>query len=72
MALDSMTPEEFRQLATLLARYATSELDQFEHWRVETPHGAVFIDISRAAPAGYEAAYDVLWPLPERLASHEP
>lgn len=66
MASDSMTRDEFRQLAELLARYATSELDQFDHWRIETPYGPVFVDISRKAPSGYEDAYDVLWPLPER------
>ncbi|GIF25158.1 hypothetical protein BJ973_007412 [Actinoplanes tereljensis] len=61
---DRMTDAEFHQLARLLARYADQELDQFEHWRVATQYGPVFIDISRQCPPGTEDAYDVLWPLP--------
>ncbi|MEU7799014.1 hypothetical protein AB0J14_15695 [Micromonospora arborensis] len=62
---DRMTDEEIHQLAALLARYAANELDQFEHWRVASPYGPVFIDISRQCAAGNEDAYDILWPLPD-------
>lgn len=63
---DRMTDAEIHQLAGLLARYAAQELDQFEHWRIESPYGPVFIDISRRCPPGTEDVYHVLWPLPDQ------
>ncbi|GAA2576648.1 hypothetical protein GCM10010435_60980 [Winogradskya consettensis] len=63
---DRMTDAEIRQLASLLARYSAHELDQFEHWRVESPYGPVFIDISRRCVPGTEDWYHILWPLPDQ------
>ncbi|MER7417599.1 hypothetical protein ABT346_12590 [Micromonospora peucetia] len=67
---DRMTNAEIHQLARLLAHYAAQELDQFEHWCVESPYGPVFIDISRRCAPGTEDAYHVLWPLPDQ--PHDP
>ena len=60
-----LTDAEIRQLVGLLGRFAAHELDQFEHWRVESPYGPVFIDISRRCVPGTEGAYHVIWPLDE-------
>ena len=58
---DPLDDEEIRQLVSLLARYATHELDQFDHWRVETPHGPVFVDVSRyPRPGAPESAYQAV------------
>jgi hypothetical protein len=53
----------------LLARYVTHELDQWEHWRIETPlYGSVYIDLSVVmAPGATEDGYATIWPLPHHL-----
>ncbi|WP_433796142.1 DUF6959 family protein [Actinoplanes sp. CA-252034] len=56
----SMSDAEIRQFVTLLKRFADLELDQFAHWRVETPYGPVFVDLSRRCLPGTEEAYDAL------------
>jgi len=54
-----MTTAELTVFGELLARFCEEELDQFEHWRVSTKYGDVFVDISRYPAAGTTAdAYD--------------
>jgi hypothetical protein len=67
MASGRLTDGELRQLAELLFRYASHDLDQFEHWRVESPYGPVFIDLSRRTNPDWLDWYSTLWPLPEQL-----
>jgi hypothetical protein len=64
-----LTDDEIRNLAILLARYAAHDLDQWDLWRVATPNGWVFIELTNSlrADAGSDA-YQTIWPLPERLA----
>ena len=38
-------------MADLLSRYAETELDQSENWRVATTHGDVFIEVRRTLDA---------------------
>jgi hypothetical protein len=57
-----LTDAELRQLAELMARYADHDLDQFEHWIVESVHGPVFIDISRHSDPAWRDWYQTLWP----------
>jgi hypothetical protein len=57
----SLTEDDLKQLAKLLARYAAHDLDQFEHWCVESPHGQVFIEITRQPRPG---SWQTIWPLP--------
>jgi hypothetical protein len=58
-----LSDEDLQNLAALLARYATHELDQFEHWRVETPYGPVFIELAREVRSGATpSAYTTIWP----------
>jgi len=62
---ERLSDAEFRLLATLRARHAAHDLDQFDHWSVETPdHGRVFIEIYRELPTDVrsEAAYTEIWP----------
>ena len=59
------TDNDFCELARLLASYATHELDQFDHWKLETRWGTVYVEISREAPAGApESASTAIWPPP--------
>lgn len=63
-----ITDDDARALAGLLARWATYELDQFDRWKVETPHGPVYVQIALEELSGMaEEAYTTIWPLPPRL-----
>jgi hypothetical protein len=65
---DPLNDDEIRELAVLLARYATHELDQFDRWRVETPSGPVFIEVSTELQSDASASsYRTIWPLPPHL-----
>ena len=60
------TDNDLRDLARLLASYATHELDQFDHWKLETRWGTAYVEISREPRAGApESAYTRIWPPPE-------
>jgi hypothetical protein len=66
----SLSDDEVRQLWMLLARFAAHDLDQFDHWQVDTRYGPVFIDIVRMLPAGTpDRAYMPIWPLPDRTST---
>lgn len=55
---NGFTDEDFRRLVTLLHRYSAAELDQFDHWRLQTSFGWVFVQLMRELPAGHpEDAY---------------
>lgn len=38
---------EFKLLVFLVKRYSNNELDQFEHWTVDSKYGTVFVSIDR-------------------------
>lgn len=60
--------DDARALAELLARWAIHELDQFDHWKVETPDGPVYVQIAnQLMPGVAEEVYTTIWPLPSRL-----
>lgn len=66
-----LTDDDVRTLATLLARFASHDLDQFEHWRVETPYGDVYVSVQRERPVSSpEEVFVTVWPLPQRLREH--
>jgi hypothetical protein len=50
-----MSDEDFRTLVKLLHRYAETELDQWELWRLPTIFGDVFIEVRRSATPGTAA-----------------
>ena len=57
---ERMSHDDLNTLRSLLIRYASIELDQFESWKVETPYGPVYIDLSRRPMEG--ASPDIyLW-----------
>ncbi|GGR76748.1 hypothetical protein GCM10010169_21150 [Micromonospora fulviviridis] len=59
---------EIRELARLLARFASHELDQWENWRIDTTRGPVFVSVSRELPPGRpEEAFRRIWPTPAHL-----
>jgi hypothetical protein len=66
-----LSTEDLRTLASLLRRYAIHELDQFEHWRIETPpFGSVYVDLSvKMANGATDASYATIWPLPAHLTT---
>ncbi|WP_169739459.1 hypothetical protein [Actinoplanes friuliensis] len=45
-----MTDDEYRELLRLLTRYAETDLDQFDHWEIESSYGPVYVDFSRSVP----------------------
>ena len=57
----ALTADDLPQLAQLLAGYAAHDRDQLEYWRVESPRGRVYIDISRQPRPG---SWETIWPLP--------
>ncbi|SBT69178.1 hypothetical protein GA0070622_6297 [Micromonospora sediminicola] len=60
-----LTDAEVRELVRLLARFASHDLDQWENWRVDTPHGPVFMSLSRTVPPDWpEDAFVPIWPPP--------
>ena len=60
--LESLSDDELSLMLRLLARYADYELDQFEHWRIESKYGPVFIDISRHTNCDADGIYSTIWP----------
>ncbi len=63
-----ISDDDARALAELLARWATYELDQFDHWKVETPNGSVYVQIASELLSDVaEEVYTTIWPLPPRL-----
>lgn len=67
-----LSHDDLRELAQLLARYAARDLDQWDNWRIESPHGPVYVQISRKAiPSAQDEAYTTIWPLPEHLESSD-
>ncbi len=68
--LPPLTDEDVRTLTWLLARYATHDLDQFDHWQIETPGGPAYLEIStEPRPDISSEIYVRIWPLPPRLAA---
>ncbi len=51
-----LSHEEHQQLAQLLWRYATYNLDQYDHLKFNTKHGEVFVTVSRSS-AGYDNTF---------------
>jgi hypothetical protein len=45
-----MSADEAEHLVRLLYRYAETELDQFDNWRLDTEHGPVYLNVSRQLP----------------------
>jgi hypothetical protein len=48
---DRLTDNELRTLATLLYRFASTDLDQFENWRLPTPDGEAYLTLTNGGPA---------------------
>jgi hypothetical protein len=47
---DRLTDDELRTLATLLYRFASTDLDQFENWRLRTQYGEAYLTLTNWAP----------------------
>jgi hypothetical protein len=47
LVTDRMSADEAEQLVRLLYRYVETELDQSDHWRLETEYGPVYMNIAR-------------------------
>ena len=68
-----LSSDDLRTLVTLLTRYVSHDLDQFEFWRIETTHGSVYIHLSVKRPDGAtDASYLTIWPLPAHLRAETP
>lgn len=54
--IDKLSKGEFSAMLAFLKRFSTTEMDQFEHWKIETEFGKVYIELARV-PSGSEEAY---------------
>lgn len=55
-SFEKLSDEEIRQMATLIKRYACTDMDQFDLWKFDTDFGKIFVEISMK-PSGPEEAY---------------
>ena len=63
-----LTDAEVRDLAQLLARYVSHDLDQWDNWQIETSYGPVYVMITRILQPGWpQDAFTTVWPPPGRL-----
>jgi hypothetical protein len=70
---ERLTKAELSELARLLARYAAHDLDQWEHWRIQTAYGPVYVIVAnRLPPDCAEETFTTIWPLPTHLAARPP
>jgi hypothetical protein len=64
-----LSDAELRELARLLARFVTHDLEQSEDWRIQTAYGPVYVSITNELlPGWYDKMFTTMWPLPPRLA----
>jgi hypothetical protein len=57
--MDKLSEAEFESMIHLLKRYASTELDQFSIWKLNTRYGEVFVSIANSFPEGEEIATDI-------------
>jgi hypothetical protein len=62
-----LSQDDYDRLAELLVRFLSHDLDQWDHWRIETAYGPVYIDLSVRRPEGAsDDAYATIWPRSRR------
>jgi hypothetical protein len=49
---ESLTDDQLRTLSTLLWRFASADMDQWELWRFPTIDGEIYVDVSRQPSQG--------------------
>jgi hypothetical protein len=59
MTMDSLTEEEFKEMLRLLERFVSTDMDQWEFWKFDSPRGKVFVEVG-LEPRGNEDAYTEL------------
>lgn len=63
-----LSDEELASLATLLARYAFHEMDQWDLWRIRGEGIDVYVSLSyHPVDAAADEAYRTIWPLPSHF-----
>jgi hypothetical protein len=66
-----LSDAELIELASLLARFAVHDLDQFEHWRLVMPYGAACVTMAvRPVDGVADELYTTIWPPPDHLSRH--
>jgi hypothetical protein len=64
---DRMSKQDLNLLRSLLIRYASCEMDQFDNLRVATPNGPVYVSLGVRPVDGADAeSYDWMDELPEQ------
>lgn len=60
----ALSRDEFEQLVRLTARYVAWDVDQFDHWAMPTPEGAVmYVDFNQGEQSVYPTdGYRTMWP----------
>jgi hypothetical protein len=61
--MEKLTESELQQMLSLIKRFASTELDQFEHWKFDTEIGKVYLELS-LRPTGPAEAYMEVGNLP--------
>ena len=41
-----LTSDEFREMISLIQRYANTEMDQFVSWKFDTSFSTIYVDVS--------------------------
>jgi hypothetical protein len=49
---EPLTDDEWRTLSTLLWRFASADMDQWELWRFPTTYGEVYVEVGRQPARG--------------------
>ena len=57
--MEKLSDSEFHQMISLLHRYMSVDMDQFENWSFDTEYGPVYAELTRI-PSGSSSAYDNL------------
>lgn len=60
-----LSRDEFELFSQLLHRYCESELDQWDHWVVDTAYGDVFVGLTRQLPPDHPHEAYTRLPRPE-------
>ena len=57
--MKKLSKEEFAFMVKLLRRFASSDMDQFENWMMDTEYGKVYISISREISENEDMYLDI-------------
>lgn len=55
---EKLSDAEFKQMLNLISRYASTEMDQWEAWKIDSSFSKIYVDISmKPESPGAEESY---------------